>query len=81
MAKNKNSDVFGDSSASDNDFTDNDFGTGVQLAEPSAEQPKPDSLRVKVEDLIHKHFPAPVHGGVEAHQPIRDFLLELAQIL
>lgn len=35
----------------------------------------------KVTALIDKHFPELHSGGVEAHQPFRNFLLELAHLI
>jgi hypothetical protein len=45
----------------------------AQLAQPA----KPD----KIQQLIDKHFPHLADGGVEAHQPLREFLLELRDLL
>ena len=63
------------------------FANDLKLDKPEPKsEPKPEpekhesSVRVKMEGLIHKHFPERAHGGVEAHQPLRRFLLELAQI-
>lgn len=48
---------------------------------PSQEAPPAPDLKAKVEALIDAHFPA-LHGdGVEAHQPLRQFLLDFAALL
>jgi hypothetical protein len=39
------------------------------------------SVKAKFEALIHAHFPALVDGGVEIHQPHRQFLLDLHDLL
>lgn len=50
-------------------------------AEPESFQDEPkDDDKSKLLALIDKHFPVIRKGGVEAHQPIRDFFLEFADL-
>lgn len=49
-------------------------------APPSPPEPEPKDGKAKMLALIDKHFPVIRKGGVEAHQPLRDFFLEVAEL-
>lgn len=59
--------------------SDNDLFSSSEAG--SAPVAQPESLKAKFEALVHAYFPDLDSGGFEAHQPLRDFLLDLHALL